>query len=104
MIDWSRVDELRDEVGEEDFEEIATLFLGELADAVDELAGLSDPAALRDGYHGLKGAALNLGFAEVAKLAAAAESDPASADLAPIREACTASADALRARHPGLAA
>ena len=104
MIDWSRVDELRDEVGEDDFAEIASLFLGELAESIAELGSLSDPAALRDGFHGLKGAALNLGFFEVARLAAMAELEPENVDMAAIRQASDAATSEICARHPGLAA
>lgn len=104
MIDWTRVDELRGEVGDADFGEIAALFLTELADLVETLEGIGDANARRDGFHGLKGAALNLGFAEVAQAAAAGEAEPASADLAAIRAACEASSQALRSRHPGIVA
>ena len=103
MIDWARVDELRTEIGEDDFAEIAGLFLEELAEATGGLATLRDPTALSDAYHGLKGAALNLGFSRLAELATAAEQDPSSADPGAISAVCQSSAKALLDRHPGIA-
>ena len=104
MIDWDRVTELREEIGEEDFAEIAAVFLAELEETVDALAGIADDAARRDGYHGLKGAALNLGFETVAALCAAAEAGPADADLPAIATACRAASAELCARYPEIAA
>ena len=104
MIDWARVNELRDEVGEEDFAEIAGLFMAELSETIDDLALMTDPAALRDGYHGLKGSALNLGFSELATLCAAAERDPTGTDLKAIRAACGTGIGSLCEKFPELAA
>lgn len=104
MIDWDRVAELQAEIGAEDFTEIAGLFLSELQDVIGALAAAGDSAVLSDGFHSLKGSALNLGFADLAGLCACGEADPATADIARIRDVCDASARALRARHPGIAA
>ena len=35
MIDWSRVEELRDKIGAEDFDEVVELFLSEVEDRID---------------------------------------------------------------------
>lgn len=104
MIDWDRIEELRGELGDEDFSEIASMFLDEIVETVSALQGIGDPPSLRDAYHGLKGSALNLGFAELARLCAEAEKAPGTADIAAIREACRAGTEMLRARHPGIAA
>ena len=62
MIDWDRVRELRAEIGADDFDEVAVMFLEEADDAVARLTpGLSAKAMEAD-LHFLKGAALNLGF------------------------------------------
>lgn len=78
MIDWTRVDELRDEVGTEDFDEVVTLFLSE----VEERLGTLDPAgelrALEEDLHFLKGSALNLGFEELAHFCGEGEALAAS--------------------------
>ncbi|MEM9844848.1 MAG: Hpt domain-containing protein [Pseudomonadota bacterium] len=62
MINWSRVAELRDEIGAEDFGDVVDLFLEEVDE---EIANLSGPVAaegLEARLHFLKGSALNLGF------------------------------------------
>lgn len=64
MIDWSRVHELRDEIGPEDFDDIVGLFI----DEVDTVMATLDAAMpdIEDQLHFLKGSALNLGFASFA--------------------------------------
>ncbi|WP_322867234.1 hypothetical protein U5922_014250 [Aquicoccus sp. G2-2] len=37
MIDWRKVTELRDEIGEEDFAEVVDLFLAEIDEAIGQL-------------------------------------------------------------------
>ncbi|MGI3185859.1 Hpt domain-containing protein [Nioella aestuarii] len=64
--------ELQREIGEEDFAEVAAMFLDEMAEA---LAGLCNATghAGSDAFHGLRGSALNLGFADFAAACAEAE-------------------------------
>jgi len=73
MIDWGRVRDLRADIGDADFAAVAELFVDEVEAA---LAGL-DPAApaeaLARQLHALKGSALNLGFAALARLCAKGE-------------------------------
>lgn len=68
MIDWTRVAELRTEIGDEDFAEVVTLFLEEADEAVQGLAGCQAARALESTLHFLKGSALNLGFQTLARL------------------------------------
>ncbi|MEQ9260267.1 MAG: Hpt domain-containing protein [Roseovarius sp.] len=68
LIDWSRCVELREEVGREDFAEVVELFLAEAGADLAALDPSLPPAALRAALHGLKGSALNLGFAAFADL------------------------------------
>ena len=72
MIDWTRVGDLRREIGEDDFLEIVDVFLEEAEETVEHLlsADISDLGAL---LHSLKGTALNLGFADLAGLCAQGE-------------------------------
>ncbi|MEM9341871.1 MAG: Hpt domain-containing protein [Pseudomonadota bacterium] len=100
-IDWARVAELLEDIGEEDFAEVAGLFLEEIAETAEPL----DPAAsdLSAQLHGLKGSALNLGFATLAGLAAQGEAAPDTADIPAIRAACADATAALRACHPDIA-
>ncbi len=73
MIDWAHVLELRDEIGQDDFEEVVELFLEEVQEVIDRLTAGADPATLEADMHFLKGSALNLGFQEVSTLCADAE-------------------------------
>lgn len=74
MIDWPRVRELHHEIGAEDFDLVADLFLEEVSANIDALAALTgQPGALADAMHTVKGSALNLGFAALADLAYAGE-------------------------------
>jgi len=61
MIDWSRVTELRDEIGAEDFEEVVEIFLEEVEEVIGKLQS-DDRGTLEQDLHFLKGSALNLGF------------------------------------------
>lgn len=81
MIDWTRVAELRDEIGAEDFDEVLALFLSEVDSAVGGLKALCDaalPAPVEEQMHFLKGASLNLGFTELAELCAHGEAEAAA--------------------------
>ncbi len=68
MISTARLDELRSEVGEDDFGEIVALFIAESDGIVELLAAVSDPAQGEELLHALKGSALNLGFDTLAAL------------------------------------
>ena len=73
MIDWERVGELRAEVGEDDFAEIAELFLAEVEEVIDRLVTAPDVQRLSEDCHFLKGSAVNLGFSDFAGLCQDAE-------------------------------
>lgn len=73
MIDWARVANLRNEVGEEDFDEIVALFLEEVAEVTGRLAADPTPATLQADMHFLKGSAMSLGFSALSDLCQAAE-------------------------------
>lgn len=62
MIDWDRVRELRSEIGPDDFDEVASLFLEEADAAIARLSADGGAKVLAADLHFLKGAALNLGF------------------------------------------
>ena len=69
MIDWSRVDELVDEIGTEDFEAVAELFLHEVEATIAQLEDCAgNPVVTEEQMHFLKGAALNIGFETLARL------------------------------------
>jgi histidine phosphotransfer protein HptB len=77
VISIERVAELKSEVGEDDFDEIVTLFIAEAGDMIDRLEAVSVPAEAEDLLHALKGSALNLGFDELARLCREGQAGPA---------------------------
>ncbi|MEL6800792.1 MAG: Hpt domain-containing protein [Pseudomonadota bacterium] len=73
LINWDRLDELKAEIGEEDFAEVVELFLAEFEEALQRLSGAEPVAELANEFHALKGCAVNLGMSELAQICAAAE-------------------------------
>lgn len=73
MIDWVRVAELRDEVGEDAFAEVVGLFLEEVDASIAQLRPDLGDEELAAEFHSLKGAALNLGLRDMSALCGAAE-------------------------------
>lgn len=71
MIDWNRVLQMREEVGEELFGQLAADFLSEIEDRLARLS--DDPEQLLRDLHFLRGAALNMGFARFSALCLADE-------------------------------
>ena len=89
MISWERVNELRDEVGQEDFLEVVEIFLEEVDEVVARLRSAPDPATYEDDLHFLNGSAMNLGFAALSEVCRsgekkAAENDASSVDVAAV--------------------
>lgn len=68
MINWERVAELRDEIGEEDFAEVVEMFLEEVEEVIQRLKSDPRPELFEMDLHYLKSSALNLGFAEFSRL------------------------------------
>ncbi len=62
MIDWQRVDELRQEIGDEGFAEVVELFLDEVEEVMARLRNTHFPVTYEEDLHFLKGSAWNLGF------------------------------------------
>lgn len=91
MIDWQRVNTLRDEIGADDFEEVVPMFLEEVEAVTDELRASPDISSLEAHMHFLKGSAVSLGFKAFSDMCGegetkAAGGDAASIDLAAILE------------------
>ncbi len=74
MIDWSRADQLREEVGEEAFLEVAEIFIEEVDEVIQRLKTNVVAADFQADMHFLKGSALNLGFSDFAALCQTGES------------------------------
>jgi len=73
MISWDRVNELRDEVGAEDFAEVVDIFLEEVDEVMVRLRTGPHPSNFESELHFLKGSALNLGFQSLAELCSQGE-------------------------------
>lgn len=63
LINWTRIHELRDEIGDDNFSEVVTLFLEESDSVIARAGNGLTPEEL----HFLKGASLNLGFTDLAE-------------------------------------
>ncbi|NNF24228.1 MAG: histidine kinase [Rhodobacteraceae bacterium] len=72
MIEWSTVENLKAEIGAEDFGDVVEVFLEEVEE---KLAGLGQtpPEDLGAAFHFLKGSALYLGFKSMSDHCGAAE-------------------------------
>lgn len=84
MIDWERVAQLQEEVGEDDFQEVADMFLDEMGDEVEALSSNMNVQEMEAKLHFLKGAALNLGLSGFAELCRAGEEMARAGQLAGI--------------------
>jgi histidine phosphotransfer protein HptB len=100
MIDWARLHELRDEIGEDDLADVVALFLDEADEVVLRLSPAMPDPELEGQLHFLKGSALNLGLADLAGLCQdgerrAAQGQGAAVDLDAIRSVYEASKTAF---------
>jgi len=68
MINWDRISELRNEIGDDDIAEVIEIFLEEVEETISELLGAQTCIQAEQHFHALKGSALNLGFSEFASL------------------------------------
>ena len=91
MIDWAKVEELRDEIGADDFDEVVQIFLCEVEERVEQLSSHKALTEIEEDLHFLKGSALNLGFTAFASLChegeRIAQSDQMVANLKDIENA-----------------
>lgn len=110
MLDWNRINELRGEVGDDEFQLILELFLDEVEGTMMRLSP-ADPQRLETHLHFLKGCAWNLGFADFGNLCDEAErrvagNRAAVISIEPLLNSYSASKQALMHRleaalHPG---
>ena len=104
MIDWSRVSELRGEVGPDDFHEIVEIFLEEMAAELTTLSPTSDDMSVVAVLHSIKGAALSLGFAQIADLCQMGEQAAAAGEKVDLNRLRATLRDSVAAFAAGLAA
>lgn len=104
MIDWTRINELRNEVGVDDFGEVVELFLEEVDEVIERLEISCDRSKLEHDLHFLKGSSMNLGFASFSSLCqlgekASAEGNADSVDVGEILASYKASRAAFIAQN-----
>lgn len=80
MIDWDRIETLREEVGEDALQEVIGLFLEEVDEVIAQLEAHPDPKTYEKDLHFLKGSALNLGFSDLGALCQRGEREAANGD------------------------
>ncbi|WP_108860534.1 Hpt domain-containing protein [Ruegeria sp. Alg231-54] len=80
MINWSRVRQLRDVVGANEFDEVVQIFLDEVNEALTRLRNDTARTEFEQNLHFVKGSALSLGFEAVAKLCQDGERQSAQGD------------------------
>ncbi|CUH49911.1 Hpt domain-containing protein [Ruegeria atlantica] len=80
MINWSRVRQLRDEVGASEFDEVVQIFLDEVNEALTLLRNDTARTEFEQNLHFVKGSALSLGFETLAKLCQDGERQSAQGD------------------------
>jgi histidine phosphotransfer protein HptB len=106
MIDRARLTELKQEIGEEDFADVAEIFLEEMDEILTALC--ADPVAITPAaFHGLRGSATNLGFSGFAAACIDAEKRcqyGESIDMAPLVALFQASVVAAGDDLPAMAA
>lgn len=103
-VDWDRLNELRADIGEEDFADVAMLFVAELQEHLDGLT--ADKATAAD-FHFLRGSAANLGFVTLVSacsLGEAACNACKTPDVEAVRTAFTAAMQEVAPHVPELAA
>lgn len=108
MINWQRIDELRSEIGDEDFKDVLGIFLEEIDETTTRLEG-GEVTDLEGEMHAMKGSALNVGLADLAILCEKAErmareGDDRAIDVKQIILCARQSRDQLEGRLPKPAA
>jgi len=84
MIDWERVNTLRDEVGADDFDEVVDLFLEEVDEVIARLQTAPALQTLEEDLHFIKGCAMGLGFRSFSNLCQEGESKSAQGHAAEV--------------------
>lgn len=101
VIDWDRVRELQEELGEDEFTPVLELFFDELEEVAMRLRGRSC-AQLEADLHFLKGSALNLGLKSFAALCSQGEKESHDGQQIDLGCLLTSYSEAKRALIAGL--
>lgn len=81
MIDAVRIDELKLEIGEDDFAEVLEIFIEEIEATLAAMDVSAPPATIAAELHSLKGSAQNIGFSAFAEICVGAEASGLTPDL-----------------------
>lgn len=68
MIHWPRVQQLRDEVGTDEFDDVVRIFFEEVEEMIERIKSDPDRTRLEQNLHFLNGGAASLGFQSFADL------------------------------------
>ncbi len=102
MIDWDRISELQEEVGEEGVAEVIDIFLEEMDEGIAALSNLTAASDIAEKLHFLKGSAQNIGLSHASALCQTFEerikADPSAfPDVASLRSSLDAARGELGA-------
>jgi HPt (histidine-containing phosphotransfer) domain-containing protein len=81
MIDVGRIEELKLEIGEDDFADVLEIFIEEIESALDAMDISAPPSTIAAELHSLKGSAQNIGFSAFAEICVGAEALGLTLDL-----------------------
>lgn len=105
-VDWQRFNELRTDIGEEDFADVAMLFVAELLEHLDRLGAAPQNANAAD-FHFLRGSAANLGLVALVSACSTAEvacNDGNAPDIDAVRAAFENAIAEIRPQMPEIVA
>jgi HPt (histidine-containing phosphotransfer) domain-containing protein len=105
MIDWTKLHDLRASIGENDFSQLAHLFVTEMGERLALLASAPNTATVED-FHFLRGGAANLGLLTMVAACHAAEAAcraGAVPDIRAVSHAFGAAVTAIQAELPQIA-
>lgn len=105
MIDWDRLQGLRADIGEDDFADVAFLFVAEITERLGRLTAQPAGATASD-FHFLRGSAANMGFTAMVDACHRAEAACRAGlapDVAAVADSFTASLAAVAPHIPGIA-
>ena len=104
MIDWTRLNDLRADIGEADFAAVAQVFVTEMRERLVVLAA-NPTAATAEDFHFLRGSAANLGLSDMVAACNAGEAACRAGmppDVAAVADAFAAAMIAIAAEIPSL--
>lgn len=68
MIDWSRIDELKSDFGQDGLADLLPIFQDEIQEAIAKIETQADAPSIMETAHFIKGSAANLGLSDLTTL------------------------------------